>query len=91
MENKQLPVPHHIVMEDRRLITISGVTDVESFDEEAVLLLTDMGELVIKGFGLHINKIDVMAGDLSLEGDIYSLEYNDSQPAARGFFGKLFR
>lgn len=91
MENKQLAMPHHIIVEDRRTVTVSGVTDVESFDEQMVILRTDQGELMIKGFGIHINKIDVAAGDLSLEGEIYSVEYTDSQPTAGGFLGKLFR
>ena len=72
METKQLTVPHNIIIEDRKNVTISGVTDVESFDEETVVLMTDLGELVIKGFGLHISKIDVVSGDLALEGEIYS-------------------
>ena len=68
MENRQLTVPHNIIIEDRKNVSISGVTDVESFDEETVILMTDLGELVIKGFGLHISKIDVVSGDLALEG-----------------------
>lgn len=91
MENKQLAMPHHIIVEDRRTVSVSGVTDVESFDEQMVILRTDQGELMIKGFGIHINKIDVAAGDLSLEGEIYSVEYTDSQPTGGGFLGKLFR
>ncbi len=91
MEPKQIAMPHHIVVEDRKMVTVSGVTDVESFDEQAVVLMTDQGELLIKGFGMHINKIDVAAGDLSLEGEIYSLEYTDNQPAGGGFLGRLFR
>lgn len=91
MEQRQPSMAHNIVIEDRRLVTISGVTDVESFDEQTVILMTDVGELIIKGFGLHINKIDVVSGDLSLEGEIYGVNYSDSQPNDRGFLGKLFK
>ena len=73
MEQKQLSVPHNIIIEDRKNVSISGVTDVESFDEETVVLMTDLGELIIKGFGLHISKIDVVSGDLALEGEIYNI------------------
>ncbi len=91
METKQLPVSHNIIIEDRKNVTISGVTDVESFDEETVILMTDLGELVIKGFGLHISKIDVVSGDLALEGEIYNIGYSDTQAAGGGFLSRLFR
>lgn len=91
METKQLPSPHNIIVEDRKNVTISGVTDVESFDEETVILMTDLGELVIKGFGLHISKIDVVSGDLALEGEIYNIGYSDTQAAGGGFLSRLFR
>lgn len=91
METKQLPAPHNIIIEDRKNVTISGVTDVESFDEETVILMTDLGELVIKGFGLHISKIDVVSGDLALEGEIYNLGYTDTQTGGGGFLSRLFR
>ena len=91
METKQLPAPHNIIIEDRKNVTISGVTDVESFDEETVILMTDLGELVIKGFGLHISKIDVVSGDLALEGEIYNLGHTDTQAGGGGFLSRLFR
>ena len=91
MENKQLAMPHSIIIEDRKNVSISGVTDVESFDEETVILMTDLGELVIKGFGLHISKIDVVSGDLALEGEIYSIGYSDTQALGGGLLSRLFR
>ena len=91
MENKQLAMPHSIIIEDRKDVSISGVTDVESFDEETVILMTDLGELVIKGFGLHISKIDVVSGDLALEGEIYSIGYSDTQAVGGGLLSRLFR
>ncbi len=90
MENRQLTVPHNIIIEDRKNVSISGVTDVESFDEETVILMTDLGELVIKGFGLHISKIDVVSGDLALEGEIY-IGYSDAQASGGGLLSRLFR
>ena len=91
MENKQLAMPHSIIIEDRKNVSISGVTDLESFDEETVILMTDLGELVIKGFGLHISKIDVVSGDLALEGEIYSIGYSDTQAVGGGLLSRLFR
>lgn len=83
--------PHTMVVEDRKRLSVSGVTDVESFDEETVALATELGELLIHGYDLHINRIDVESGDLSLEGEIISLTYTDNQPQTGGVFGRLFR
>lgn len=90
-EKKTVRMPHHVIMEDRATLNISGVTDIDSFDEQTVVVYTDLGELLIKGYHLHINKIDVENGDLSLEGEIYSLSYSDSQPQTGGFLSRLFR
>lgn len=93
MDNNKnsITVPHSIVLEDRKRASISGVTDVESFDEETVILMTEEGELIIRGCGLHINRIDVEAGDLTLEGEIQSFTYTEEEAIRGGFFGKLFR
>lgn len=89
--NAAMGTPHSLVVEDRKRLFVSGVTDVESFDEETVALATELGELLIHGYDLHINRIDVESGDLSLEGEIVSLTYTDNQPQSNGFFGRLFR
>ena len=84
-EEKRSVGAHNLILEERGNLTITGVPDVDSFDEEMVV------ELTVRGSGLHINKIDVEAGELSLEGQIDSLSYAD-QPAARGgFFARMFR
>lgn len=90
-DKKTIRVPHNVIMEDRKTLTITGITDIESFDEQAVILFTDSGELMIRGYNLHINKIDVESGDLTLEGEIYSLIYSDDQPQQSGFFSRLFK
>lgn len=83
--------PHTLVVEDRKRLSVSGVTDVESFDEETVALATELGELLIHGYDLRINRIDVESGDLSLEGEIVSITYTDKEPQSGGFLGRLFR
>ena len=82
---------HNVIMEDRRSLTISGVMDIDSFDEELVVVYTEQGELSIRGKNLHINKIDVDTGDLLAEGEIDSLSYTDNTSRKGGFFSKLFR
>ncbi len=90
-EKKTVKMPHNLILEDRRSLTVSGVADVDSFDEQTVIIFTDMGELTVKGLDLHINKLSVDTGELTMEGKIVSLSYQDEQPHTAGFFGKLFR
>ena len=90
-EKKAVSSRHNVVMEDRRNLTITGVTDIDSFDEEAVAVFTDEGELLVRGYNLHINRIDVDAGELSLEAEVVSLEYSDNVSAKGSIWSRLFR
>ena len=93
MEEKRMAkVPHHVIMEERSTLSISGVMDIESFDDQTIVAYTDLGELLVKGSSLHINKIDLESGDLAVEGKISSLSYTDQVVSgSNGFFAKLFR
>ena len=53
MSSTAMSAPHTLVIEDRKRLSVSGVTDVESFDEETVALATELGELIIHGYDLH--------------------------------------
>ena len=90
-EKKDVKLSHNLILKERKSLNISGVLDVGSFDDNAVVAYTDLGELTIKGSNLHINKINLDSGDLELDGEVYSLEYAEDRPAERGFFSKLFR
>ena len=70
---------HNIIMENREKISMSGVKKVDNFDDQTIILLTEMGELTIKGENLHISKMDVDTGDLKVTGKIYGLIYNETQ------------
>ena len=83
---------HIVILEGRKNLTISGVTDVDSFDERCISLYTQLGELVIKGRELHINSMSVETGDMTIEGDIWALNYGDKdKKSSATFLGKLFR
>ena len=83
---------HNVILEGRKNLTISGVTDVDSFDERCISLYTQLGELVIKGRELHINSMSVETGDMTIEGDIWALNYGDKdKKSSATFLGKLFR
>ncbi len=90
-EKKMASMPHNLVLEDRRLLTVSGVSDVDSFDEETVVVFTDLGELTIRGANLHINRLSVDVGELTVEGNIAALIYSDDTPKNGGFFSRVFR
>jgi len=83
----------NIILENRKKLSVSGVVDVESFDEECVNLYTEAGLLHIKGEGLKISKLSVESGDVSIDGEITSLVYTDDDPKEKGLsvFKKLFK
>ena len=87
-----LSAPHHVVIEERKSLTVSGVEDVERFDENSIVLSTSKGAMVVSGENLHIEKLSLDGGDLKVEGDIDSVSYEDDGPAARsGFLSRLLR
>ena len=93
MERKetQTPLsPHQLIMQDRKRLDISGVSDVDSFDDTTVIVFTSLGELTIKGQGFQVHRLDLEGGNLSLEGRVDALSYSENVRAS-GLFGKLFR
>ncbi|WP_108672121.1 sporulation protein YabP [Peribacillus acanthi] len=84
---------HDVVMRGRRLLDITGVRQVESFDNEEFLLETNMGFLAIRGQNLQMKNLDVDKGIVSIKGKIFDLVYLDehSGEKAKGFFSKLFK
>lgn len=84
---------HDVIMRGRRLLDITGVKQVESFDNEEFLLETNMGFLSIRGQNLQMKNLDVEKGIVSIKGKIFDLVYLDehSGEKAKGFFGKLFK
>ena len=69
---------HNLIMENRSSISMSGVEKVINFDDNIIILNTQLGEMTIKGEKLHISKMDVDTGDLSVKGKIYGLIYNET-------------
>lgn len=76
MEEKQLSGAHRIWIAGRKNGTVSGVSDVRSFDENEIVMDTDMGMLTIKGKDLHISKLNLEKGEAELEGQVDSLIYS---------------
>ncbi|MBR8644970.1 sporulation protein YabP [[Brevibacterium] frigoritolerans] len=80
-------------MKGRRLLDITGVKQVESFDNEEFLLETSMGFLSIRGQNLQMKNLDVDKGIVSIKGKIFDLVYLDEQSGRKlkDSFGKLFK
>ena len=88
MEYSGLPsqAAHHILLEGREQLTVSGVEEVESFDENTIVMLTVKGTLVVRGEDLHIEKLSLDGGDLKVEGTISALIYDENRGRSRGGF-----
>ncbi len=85
----QLPSKlHSLTLENREKMQIRGVTDVTGFDDTLVLLRTSLGQLSIRGEGLHVERIDLESGELELRGQIRELQYDDRPTGS--LWAKLF-
>lgn len=83
--------PHHVVLEERKHLSVSGVEDVERFDETTIVLSTCKGTMVVTGEDLHIEKLSLDGGDLKVEGEIDAVSYEDDAGSRGGFFSRLLR
>lgn len=77
MEEKQIPRAHKVIAVGRKSGTISGISDVLSFDENEIILDTEMGLLTIKGKELHISRLSLELGEADMEGKIDSMVYSE--------------
>lgn len=93
-EHPQSRGAHKISMMNRRTGSITGVSDVISFDISEVLLETELGMLQIKGADLHVNRLSLEKGEIDLEGRIDSLQYSEISDFKKGgesLLNRLFR
>jgi len=92
MQEKNIKTNHNLILENRKSLTISGITDVDSFDEKAICLYTQLGELTIQGKELHIDSMSVETGDMTVTGDIWAIIYGDrDRHGPLTALGRLFR
>lgn len=80
-----------VILENREKLTITGVLDVLSFDEETVVCECQKGALIIKGENLHVGRLDLDKGDMDIDGVITSLNYDDKGFKEGSFLSRLFR
>ncbi len=75
MPEAMMKKPHILTLDNRKLLTLSGVEDVSGFDEQTINVKLSDATLVVKGTGLHISKLSLESGDVVIDGLITSLQY----------------
>ena len=93
MESKIEDKKSSVVLENRKKISITGVNEVISFNDEVIILTTNLGTLTLKGKDLKMNKLDVQNGDIMITGKINSFVYleKDSLKNKDSILNRLFR
>ncbi len=94
MEEKAGAAAHRIVLNNRQAGSLTGVRDVVSFDENQVILDTDMGLLTVKGKDLHLSRLTLEKGEAELDGTVDSLVYSSNEAYRRSgqsLFARLFQ
>lgn len=89
-EEKALELPHKITLDGRSRLNMTGIKEVESFDEGMVVLHTTRGTLVVRGQGLHLQLLSLDGGQVHVDGTVDSLTYEDTAREAGGFLARLF-
>ena len=84
----QPQLPHKLTLNERRQLTMTGVTEVVSFDETAVVLHTSLGSLLIQGRDLKLKTLSLDGGQVAVDGKICALSYEE--PRSGGAFRRLF-
>ena len=92
-KNINTGVIQNLILENRGKLSISGVLDVFSFDDQVVILETELGLLTVKGENLRINKLSIDTSEVVVEGNIFSLAYSDKEMEKKGgsLLGKIFK
>ena len=72
-------LPHKLTLTERKNMTMTGVTEVVSFDENTVVLKTSLGDLVIHGQGLQLKNLSLEGGQVAVEGTIFAFVYEQSR------------
>lgn len=82
-------LPHKLTLDERKKLTVTGVTEVVSFDEESVVLRTGLGTLVVQGRDLKLKQLTPEGGNVAVAGEIASLLYEQNRSG--GVLSRLFR
>ena len=85
-------IPHNVIMENRKKLTITGIREIDSFNEQLIEAVTEMGALTIKGENLHINKLNKETKEAVIDGKISSFSYSEQKrKSGASLFKGLFK
>lgn len=90
MGEERAQLPHKLTLNERSALTMTGVTEVASFDETAVVLHTSLGTLVVQGHDLQLKQLSLDGGQVAVDGTICSLLYEEPREPG-GWMRRLFR
>ena len=92
MNSTSSGVLQNLILENREKLNVSGVNDVLSFDDQVVIIETELGLLTVKGENLKINKLNIDTSEVIVEGKVDNLSYSEHQTKNEGvIFGKIFK
>jgi sporulation protein YabP len=81
--------PHTVILEERNKLSVTGVEDVERFDESEITMLTSQGGLTVRGDGLHIEKLSLDSGEIGIRGLVTEMSYEETMPSG-SLWSRLF-
>ena len=92
-KNMNTNIVQNLILENRNRLNISGVLDVLSFDDQIIIVETELGMLTVKGDNLRINKLSIDTSEVIVEGEVISLTYSNKDLDKKGesFLGKIFK
>lgn len=85
---EQETLPHRLTLIERSKLTVTGVTEVVSFDDTMVALQTGLGSLTVQGNQLQLKTLSLEGGQVDVEGSISALSYEE--PSRGGWLSRLF-
>lgn len=77
MTEQKAGLPHKLILNERNALSITGVTEVVSFDENAIVLKTSLGDLIVQGRDLHLKTLSLDGGQVEVTGHVAALDYQE--------------
>lgn len=92
-EERKKDTRHRMILEDRERMSITGVIDVLSFDEESIIAETEKGMLILRGNNMHVGKLNLDEGEVSVDGLIDTIEYSEGgiSKGKNSFLNRIFK
>lgn len=91
MDDKKVQLPHSVILDGRKSLSITGVTEADTFNDEEIILYTSCGQLTVKGENLQVSVLNTESGDVTATGKINSVSYSDRTEKHQSFLSKVFR